>query len=138
VGATASTSSRDIQIQEYAEGEYNIKKAIPKALSIIRSQTGFSPPEIEAFLLQLLLQNDNSKNFVNMTAQSAVADDCFYIGSLVLSLSVLAMEHRRLREEASSEMLRLLHYDDVQPSYGRTITICCLEVQPMMDIIIYR
>jgi len=85
----ASISSKQIQVQDYAEGEYEIKKSIPKALAMIRAQNGKSPPEIETFLLQLLTENDNSKNYVEMGDQSQVADDCYYIGNLVLSLSVL-------------------------------------------------
>ncbi|KDO26337.1 hypothetical protein SPRG_08410 [Saprolegnia parasitica CBS 223.65] len=128
VGEEQSTTSRDIQIQDYAEGEYEIKKAIPKALAVVRSRTGFSPPEIETFLLQLLMQNDNSKNYVEMADESSVADDCFYVGSLILALSVLVLENRSLgKKETATEILRLLHYDDVRPSYGHTITICCLE-----------
>ncbi|KAF0709405.1 hypothetical protein As57867_005922, partial [Aphanomyces stellatus] len=87
VGTSNSTASRDIRIHDYAEGEYEIKKAIPRGLSMVRCKTGFSPPEIETFLLQLVMQNDNSKNYVNMTDESSVADDCFYLGSLILSLS---------------------------------------------------
>ncbi|OQR94945.1 transcription initiation factor TFIID subunit 2 [Achlya hypogyna] len=127
VGDAQSTTSRDIQIQDYAEGEYEIKKAIPKALAMVRSRTGFSPPEIETFLLQLLTQNDNSKNYVEMADESSVADDCFYVGSLIMSLSVLVLENRSGRKDTATEILRLLHYDDVRPSYGHTITICCLE-----------
>ncbi|KAG6603065.1 transcription initiation factor tfiid subunit [Phytophthora cinnamomi] len=89
----ASISSKQIQVQDYAAGEYEIKKSIPKALAMIRAQNAKSPPEIETFLLQLLTENDNSKNYVEMDDQSQVADDCYYIGNLVLSLSVLTVDN---------------------------------------------
>ncbi|KAI9909237.1 hypothetical protein PsorP6_014487 [Peronosclerospora sorghi] len=127
----ASISSKQIQVQDYAAGEYEIKKSIPKALAMIRAQNGKSPPEIETFLLQLLTENDNSKNYVEMDDQSQVADDCFYIGNLVLSLSVLSVDRPARSEEGDAlvvrEILRYLHYDQVQPSYNKTITVCCLE-----------
>ncbi|CAH0481255.1 unnamed protein product [Peronospora belbahrii] len=127
----ASVSSKQIQVQDYAAGEYEIKKSIPKALAMIRAQSGKSPPEIEAFLLQLLIENDNSKNYIEMGDQSQVADDCYYIGNLVLSLSVLSVD-RPARSDGGDtlvvrEILRSLHYDQVQPSYNKTITVCCLE-----------
>ncbi|OQR80481.1 transcription initiation factor TFIID subunit 2, partial [Thraustotheca clavata] len=122
-----SKTNRDIQIQDYAEGEYEIKKVIPKALTLIRIFTGFSPPEIETFLLQLLKQNDNSKNYVEMADESSVAEDCFYLGSLIISLSMLVLEKRGGNIETSQEILRLLHFDDVSSSYNYTITVCCLE-----------
>ncbi|CAK4426204.1 unnamed protein product [Aphanomyces euteiches] len=128
VGTSNSTTSRDIRIQDYAEGEYEIKKSIPRGLSMVRCRTGFSPPEIETFLLQLLTQNDNSKNYVNMADESCVADDCFYLGSLIMSLSVLNLELRTATSnKTAAEITRLLYYDDVHPSYRHTITICCLE-----------
>ncbi|ETV94518.1 hypothetical protein H310_11824 [Aphanomyces invadans] len=129
VGADTSnsTTSRDIRIQDYAEGEYEIKKAIPRGLAMVRCRTGFSPPEIETFLLQLLMQNDNSKNYVDMADESCVADDCFYLGSLILSLSVLNLELRSPTSTTAVEITRLLHYDNVKPSYRHTITVCCLE-----------
>ncbi|KAE9030072.1 hypothetical protein PR003_g10040 [Phytophthora rubi] len=125
----ASISSKQIQVQDYAAGEYEIKKSIPKALAMIRAQNGKSPPEIETFLLQLLTENDNSKNYVEMDDQSQVADDCYYIGNLVLSLSVLTVDRPARLEEGNvvREILRYLHYDQVQPSYNKTITVCCLE-----------
>ncbi|RHY41386.1 hypothetical protein DYB38_003087 [Aphanomyces astaci] len=127
VGAVSTNSTtREIRIQDYAEGEYEIKKAIPRGLAMVRCRTGFSPPEIETFLLQLLTQNDNSKNYVDRADESCVADDCFYLGSLILSLSVLNLEVRAAAPTAA-EITRLLHYDDVHPSYRHTITVCCLE-----------
>jgi transcription initiation factor TFIID subunit 2 len=127
----ASISSKQIQVQDYAEGEYEIKKSIPKALAMIRAQNGKSPPEIETFLLQLLTENDNSKNYVEMGDQSQVADDCYYIGNLVLSLSVLSVDRSARSDDGDAsvvrEILRYLHYDQVQPSYNKTITVCCLE-----------
>lgn len=125
----ASISSKQIQVQDYAAGEYEIKKSIPKALAMIHAQNGKSPPEIEAFLLQLLTENDNSKNYVEMGDQSQVADDCYYIGNLVLSLSLLDVDRRSDEADAVlvREILRYLHYDQVQPSYNKTITVCCLE-----------
>ncbi|GMF49366.1 unnamed protein product [Phytophthora fragariaefolia] len=125
----ASISSKQIQVQDYAAGEYEIKKSIPKALAMIRAQNGKSPPEIETFLLQLLTENDNSKNYVEMDDQSQVADDCYYIGNLVLSLSVLTVDKPARPEDGGvvREILRYLHYDQVQPSYNKTITVCCLE-----------
>ncbi|POM79644.1 Transcription initiation factor TFIID subunit 2, partial [Phytophthora palmivora] len=127
----ASISSKQIQVQDYAAGEYEIKKSIPKALAMIRAQNGKSPPEIETFLLQLLTENDNSKNYVEMDDQSQVADDCYYIGNLVLSLSVLSLDRPARSEDGDvvvvREILRYLHYDQVQPSYNKTITVCCLE-----------
>ncbi|RHY29159.1 hypothetical protein DYB32_005387 [Aphanomyces invadans] len=127
VGADTSnsTTSRDIRIQDYAEGEYEIKKAIPRGLAMVRCRTGFSPPEIETFLLQLLMQNDNSKNYVDMADESCVADDCFYLGSLILSLSVLNLELRSPTSTTAVEITRLLHYDNVKPSYRHTITALC-------------
>lgn len=126
----ASISSKQIQVQDYAAGEYEIKKTIPKALAMIRAQNGKSPPEIEGFLLQLLCENDNSKNYVEMDDQSQVADDCFYIGNIVISLSLLSMD-RASNSSADvkvvTEILRYLHYDQVQPSYHKAITVCCLE-----------
>ncbi|GMF09106.1 unnamed protein product [Phytophthora lilii] len=126
----ASISSKQIQVQDYAAGEYEIKKSIPKALAMIRAQNGKSPPEIETFLLQLLTENDNSKNYVEMDDQSQVADDCYYIGNLVLSLSVLNVDRPARSEDGDAvvrEILRYLHYDQVQPSYNKNITVCCLE-----------
>ncbi|RLN70879.1 hypothetical protein BBJ29_004954 [Phytophthora kernoviae] len=127
----ASFSSKQIQVQDYAAGEYEIKKSIPKALSMIRAQNAKSPPEIETFLLQLLMENDNSKNYVEMDDQSQVADDCYYIGNLVMSLSVLTMDRSARPGDGDGsvvrEILRYLHYDQVQPSYNKTITVCCLE-----------
>ncbi|KAG7380167.1 Transcription initiation factor TFIID subunit 2 [Phytophthora pseudosyringae] len=127
----ASISSKQIQVQDYAAGEYEIKKSIPKALAMIRAQNGKSPPEIETFLLQLLTENDNSKNYVEMGDQSQVADDCYYIGNLVLSLSVLSLDRPARSSDGDAvvvhEILRYLHYDQVQPSYNKTITVCCLE-----------
>ncbi|KAG3006132.1 hypothetical protein PC119_g15059 [Phytophthora cactorum] len=127
----ASISSKQIQVQDYAEGEYEIKKSIPKALAMIRAQNGKSPPEIATFLLQLLTENDNSKNYVEMDDQSQVADDCYYIGNIVLSLSVLSLDRPARPEDGDAvvvrEILRYLHYDQVQPSYNKTITVCCLE-----------
>ncbi|ETP18648.1 hypothetical protein F441_07161, partial [Phytophthora nicotianae CJ01A1] len=126
----ASISSKQIQVQDYAEGEYEIKKSIPKALAMIRAQNGKTPPEIETFLLQLLTENDNSKNYVEMDDQSQVADDCYYIGNIVLSLSVLSLDRPTRSEDGDAvalEILRYLHYDQVQPSYNKTITVCCLE-----------
>ncbi|DBA01979.1 TPA: hypothetical protein N0F65_006712 [Lagenidium giganteum] len=126
----ASISSKQIQVQDYAAGEYEIKKSIPRALAMIHAQNGKSPAEIETFLLQLLSENDNSKNYVEMDDQSQVADHCFYIGSIVLSLSLLNMDrplHSSADERLVKEILRYLHYDQVQPSYRRTITVCCLE-----------
>ncbi|KAF1782854.1 Macro domain [Phytophthora cactorum] len=127
----ASISSKQIQVQDYAEGEYEIKKSIPKALAMIRAQNGKSPPEIATFLLQLLTENDNSKNYVEMDDQSQVADDCYYIGNIVLSLSVLSLDRPARSEDGDAvvvrEILRYLHYDQVQPSYNKTITVCCLE-----------
>lgn len=134
----ASLSSKQIQIQDYAAGEYEIKKTVPRALAMIRAQNGKSPPEIEHFLLQLLCENDNSKNYVEMDDQSQVADDCFYIGSIVLSLSLLTtpVENRRPNSMGKAvhdddlviqEILRYLRYDQVQPSHGKIITVCCLE-----------
>ncbi|CEG37059.1 transcription initiation factor tfiid subunit [Plasmopara halstedii] len=127
----ASVSSKQIQVQDYAAGEYEIKKSIPKALAMVRAQNGKSPPEIETFLLQLLTENDNSKNYVEMDDQSQVADDCYYVGNLVLSLSVLSFDRPARSEEGDvlvvREILRYLHYDQVQPSYNKTITVCCLE-----------
>uniref|UniRef100_M4BQR9 Transcription initiation factor TFIID subunit 2 n=1 Tax=Hyaloperonospora arabidopsidis (strain Emoy2) TaxID=559515 RepID=M4BQR9_HYAAE len=127
----ASFSSKQIQVQDYAAGEYEIKKSIPRALAVVRAQNGKSPPEIETFLLQLLTENDNSKNYVEMDDQSQVADDCYYIGNLVLSLSVLNVDGPARSEDGDSfvvrEILRYLHYDQVQPSYNKTITVCCLE-----------
>ncbi|POM70586.1 Transcription initiation factor TFIID subunit 2, partial [Phytophthora palmivora] len=127
----ASISSKQIQVQDYAAGEYEIKKSIPKALAMIRAQNGKSPPEIETFLLQLLTENDNSKNYVEMDDQSQVADDCYYIGNLVLSLSVLSLDRPARSDDGDAvvvrEILRYLHYDQVQPSYNKTITVCCLE-----------
>ncbi|RLO01633.1 hypothetical protein DYB28_004513, partial [Aphanomyces astaci] len=125
VGAVSTNSTtREIRIQDYAEGEYEIKKAIPRGLAMVRCRTGFSPPEIETFLLQLLTQNDNSKNYVDRADESCVADDCFYLGSLILSLSVLNLEVRAAAPTAA-EITRLLHYDDVHPSYRHTITALC-------------
>ncbi|KAL4117013.1 Transcription initiation factor TFIID subunit 2 [Phytophthora ramorum] len=127
----ASISSKQIQVQDYAAGEYEIKKSIPKALAMIRAQNSKSPPEIETFLLQLLTENDNSKNYVEMGDQSQVADDCYYIGNLVLSLSVLSLDQPARADDGDflvvREILRYLHYDQVQPSYNKTITVCCLE-----------
>lgn len=126
----ASISSKQIQVQDYAAGEYEIKKTVPRALAMIRAQNGKSPPEIETFLLQLLTENDNSKNYVEMDDQSQVADDCFYIGNIVLSLSLLSVDrpmHSSGDTRVVSEILRYLHYDQVQPSYRKTITVCCLE-----------
>nr|CCA19025.1 transcription initiation factor TFIID subunit putati [Albugo laibachii Nc14] len=133
----ASLSSKQIQIQDYAAGEYEIKKSVPRALAMIRAQNEKSPPEIEQFLLQLLCENDNSKNYVKMDDQSQVADDCFYIGSIVLSLSLLntPAENRRTSsmgktpedDRVVQEILRYLRYDQVQPSHGKIITVCCLE-----------
>ncbi|KAK1929271.1 Transcription initiation factor TFIID subunit 2 [Phytophthora citrophthora] len=126
----ASISSKQIQVQDYAAGEYEIKKSIPKALAMIRAQNGKSPAEIETFLLQLLTENDNSKNYVEMDDQSQVADDCYYIGNLVLSLSVLSLDRPARSDDGDAvvrEILRYLHYDQVQPSYNKTITVCCLE-----------
>ncbi|CAI5710886.1 unnamed protein product [Peronospora effusa] len=127
----ASISSKQIQVQDYAAGEYEIKKSIPKALAMIRAQSGKSPPEIEAFLLQLLTENDNSKNYIEMDDQSKVADDCYYIGNLVLSLSVLSVDRPARSDDGDTlvvrEILRYLHYDQVQPSYNKTVTVCCLE-----------
>ncbi|KAG1706019.1 hypothetical protein DVH05_002581 [Phytophthora capsici] len=127
----ASISSKQIQVQDYAAGEYEIKKSIPKALAMIRAQNGKSPAEIETFLLQLLTENDNSKNYVEMDDQSQVADDCYYIGNLVLSLSVLSLDRPARSDDGDTivvrEILRYLHYDQVQPSYNKTITVCCLE-----------
>lgn len=127
----ASISSKQIQVQDYAAGEYEIKKSIPKALAMVRAQNGKSPPEIETFLLQLLMENDNSKNYVEMDDQSQVADDCYYVGNLVLSLSVLSLDRPTRSEDGDvvvvRETLRYLHYDQVQPSYNKTITVCCLE-----------
>ncbi|RLN25751.1 hypothetical protein BBJ28_00004657 [Nothophytophthora sp. Chile5] len=127
----ASISSKQIQVQDYAAGEYEIKKSIPKALAMIRAQNGKSPVEIESFLLQLLTENDNSKNYVEMGDQSQVADDCFYIGTLVLALSSLSVDRPTRSGEGDAlvvrEILRYLHYDQVQASYHKTITVCCLE-----------
>lgn len=126
----ASISSKQIQVQDYAAGEYEIKKTVPRALTMVRAQNGKSPPEIETFLLQLLCENDNSKNYVEMDDQSQVADDCFYIGNIVLSLSHLSMDrplHSPADTKVVQEILRYLHYDQVQPSYRKTITVCCLE-----------
>jgi transcription initiation factor TFIID subunit 2 len=126
----ASITSKQIQVQDYAAGEYEIKKTIPRALAMVHAQNGKSPPEIETFLLQLLRENDNSKNYVEMDDQSQVADDCFYIGTIVVALSTLQME-RPLNssgdEQVVDEILRYLHYDQVQPSYCQTVTVCCLE-----------
>uniref|UniRef100_K3WWA6 Transcription initiation factor TFIID subunit 2 n=1 Tax=Globisporangium ultimum (strain ATCC 200006 / CBS 805.95 / DAOM BR144) TaxID=431595 RepID=K3WWA6_GLOUD len=126
----ASISSKQIQVQDYAAGEYEIKKTVPRALAMIRAQNGKSPPEIETFLLQLLTENDNSKNYVEMDDQSQVADDCFYIGHIVLSLSLLSVDrpmHATADAKVVNEILRYLHYDQVQPSYRKTVTVCCLE-----------
>lgn len=126
----ASISSKQIQVQDYAAGEYEIKKTIPKALTMIHAQNGKSPPEIETFLLQLLYENDNSKNYVEMDDQSQVADDCFYIGTIVISLSLLNMDrspNSPADAKVVNEILRYLHYDQVQPSHHKTITVCCLE-----------
>ncbi|KAJ0392358.1 hypothetical protein P43SY_011788 [Pythium insidiosum] len=125
-----SLASKQIQIQDYAAGEYEIKKTIPKALALVRAQNGKSPPEIETFLLQLLCENDNSKNYVEMDDQSQVVDDCFFVGSILLSLSTLSMDrplHSTTDKRVVREILRYLHYDQVQPSYGHTVTVCCLE-----------
>ncbi|KAG6949490.1 hypothetical protein JG688_00014597 [Phytophthora aleatoria] len=130
----ASISSKQIQVQDYAEGEYEIKKSIPKALAMIRAQNGKSPPEIATFLLQLLTENDNSKNYVEMDDQSQVADDCYYIGNIVLSLSVLSLDRPARSEDGDAvvvrEILRYLHYDQVQPSYNKTITLLKAEQSP--------
>ncbi|KAG6951516.1 hypothetical protein JG687_00013556 [Phytophthora cactorum] len=130
----ASISSKQIQVQDYAEGEYEIKKSIPKALAMIRAQNGKSPPEIATFLLQLLTENDNSKNYVEMDDQSQVADDCYYIGNIVLSLSVLSLDRPARPEDGDAvvvrEILRYLHYDQVQPSYNKTITLLKAEQSP--------
>lgn len=126
----ASISSKQIQVHDYAAGEYEIKKTVPRALAMIRAQNGKSPPEIETFLLQLLMENDNSKNYVEMDDQSQVADDCFYIGNIVVSLSLLSVDrpvHSTADKKVVNEILRYLHYDQVQPSYRKTITVCCLE-----------
>lgn len=126
----ASISSKQIQVQDYAAGEYEIKKTVPKALAMIRAQNGKSPPEIETFLLQLLYENDNSKNYVEMDDQSQVADDCFYIGTTVIALSLLSMDrapNSPADAKVVNEILRYLHYDQVQPSYHKTITVCCIE-----------
>ncbi|TDH73728.1 hypothetical protein CCR75_008926 [Bremia lactucae] len=127
----ASISSKQIQVQDYAAGEYEIKKSIPKALAMVRAQNGKTPPEIETFLLQLLTENDNSKNYVEMDDQSQVADDCYYVGNLMLSLSVLTLDRPARSADGDAivvrEILRYLHYDQIQPSYNKTITVCCLE-----------
>ncbi|TMW59321.1 hypothetical protein Poli38472_004390 [Pythium oligandrum] len=126
----ASVTSKQIQIQDYAAGEYEIKKTIPRALAMIRAQNGKSPPEIETFLLQLLCENDNSKNYVEMDDQSQVADDCYYVGNIVMALSLLDVDRPMSStgdEKVVKEVLRYLHYDQVQPSYRHTITVCCLE-----------
>lgn len=126
----ASITSKQIQVQDYAAGEYEIKKTIPRALAMIRAQNGKSPPEIETFLLQLLTENDNSKNYVEMDDQSQVVDDCFYIGHVVISLSLLNVDrpvNSSADEKVVKEILRYLHYDQVQPSHNQTTTVCCLE-----------
>ncbi|EGZ06709.1 hypothetical protein PHYSODRAFT_530724 [Phytophthora sojae] len=106
-----------------------ILEALGAQQASISSKQIQSPPEIETFLLQLLTENDNSKNYVEMDDQSQVADDCYYIGNLVLSLSVLTVDRPARSEEGDvvREILRYLHYDQVQPSYNKTITVCCLE-----------
>ncbi|EEY69598.1 transcription initiation factor TFIID subunit, putative [Phytophthora infestans T30-4] len=107
-----------------------ILEALGAQQASISSKQIQSPAEIETFLLQLLTENDNSKNYVEMDDQSQVADDCYYLGNIVLSLSVLTLDRPARSDDGDAvvlEILRYLHYDQVQPSYNKTITVCCLE-----------
>lgn len=127
-GGRVKLDVSDIQVQEYAAGEYEVKKSIPRACAFIRSKNNQTPPELQAFLLQLLRENDNSKNYVLMKDKTQVVDDGYYIGTILISLSLLVVpDHTEDQEQGVTSMLQYLEQDAVRPSYNQIITACAIE-----------
>ena len=125
-----TTSTSNIKVIEYAAGEYAIKKGIPRACAFLRSSNGQSPAELETFLLALLQNNDNSKNYVDLH-KSQVVEDGYYVGTILLTLSQMMLDRPTKegdKDTTVQETLRYLQYDTACPGYQSVVSTVCLEV----------
>lgn len=97
---------------------YFMQKGVAEVISNVKDNSGRTSPEVLEFLLDLLKNNDNSRNFYN---------DNYYLATVLRCLTNSNTSGLADNPKIRKQLQRYLSLEKLMPSYRNTVTVACLQ-----------